>query len=287
MDAYERALRALVKPGDVVLDLGAGTGVMGMLAARRGAARVHAVESMAVAQLAKTLVAHNNLSDVVTVHHADALELAPVEPVDLVVSEFMGRFVVDDAMLLAVAASRAWMKGSARFCPSKVTLRLAPAGHVTFGPVAFFRDPVYGLDFSPAVEVARNDCYHTQLRADAIIGPPVDYAVLEPPDVDGVRFDREMILPITQKAPLVGLCGWFEAELAPNITLSTEPGRDTHWGQVLFPLPNVDVEPGDELRVRLWFDGNAERELWHWEGALSRAGSSVVGLSGHGRQRWR
>ena len=71
MDAYERALRKLVRPGDVVLDLGCGTGILAMLAARRGA-RVHAVESMPVVHLAQQLVAHNRLD--VHVHHADICE---------------------------------------------------------------------------------------------------------------------------------------------------------------------------------------------------------------------
>src|SRR5262245_64695363 len=86
MDAYERAIRALVRPGDVVLDLGAGTGILAMLAARAGAARVHAVESMPVARLAAEIVAENGLADKVIVHEAEATALAPVEPVDLVIS---------------------------------------------------------------------------------------------------------------------------------------------------------------------------------------------------------
>ncbi len=79
MDAYERAIRRLVRPGDVVLDLGAGTGILAMLAARAGAARVHAVESMPIARLAADLVRENRLGDRVTVHEADATSLAPVE----------------------------------------------------------------------------------------------------------------------------------------------------------------------------------------------------------------
>src|SRR5262245_56005551 len=96
MDAYERAIRRLVRPGDVVLDVGCGTGILAMLAARRGA-RVHAVEAQPVAHVAQKLVTHNRLD--VHVYHADICEMEPVEPVDLVVSDYLGVFLVDDQML--------------------------------------------------------------------------------------------------------------------------------------------------------------------------------------------
>src|SRR5438128_170589 len=98
VDAYDRAIRRLVRPGDVVLDLGAGTGLLSMLAARRGA-RVHAIESTAVVDLAEELIARNGLRDRITLHRADARSLEPVEPVDLVISDFLGSFLVDDNML--------------------------------------------------------------------------------------------------------------------------------------------------------------------------------------------
>ncbi len=81
MDAYQRALRALVRPGDVVLDLGAGTGILSMLAARLGAARVHAVEAMPIARLASALVEQNGLGRQISVHQVDVTAMAPIEPV--------------------------------------------------------------------------------------------------------------------------------------------------------------------------------------------------------------
>lgn len=89
MDAYARAVREVVRPGDIVLDVGAGTGVLSMLAARAGAARVHAVESMPVAELATELVAANGLADLVQVHRADLVEMARLEPVDRVIGDWM------------------------------------------------------------------------------------------------------------------------------------------------------------------------------------------------------
>jgi predicted RNA methylase len=109
MDAYDRAIRKLVRPGDVVLDVGAGTGILAMLAARAGAARVHAVESMPVAEIARELVASNGLGERVIVHRADLVTMDPVERVDLVVSDFLGPFLTDDAMLPAVAAAGRWL----------------------------------------------------------------------------------------------------------------------------------------------------------------------------------
>ena len=68
MAAYERAIRAVVKPGAIVLDVGTGTGVLAMMAARCGARRVHAVESMPIERAARALVAANGLSERVLVH---------------------------------------------------------------------------------------------------------------------------------------------------------------------------------------------------------------------------
>jgi predicted RNA methylase len=56
-ETFRRALEAAVKPGDVVLDVGTGTGILGLFAARAGAAKVYAVEQTSIARLAEELIA--------------------------------------------------------------------------------------------------------------------------------------------------------------------------------------------------------------------------------------
>ena len=64
-DAFRRAIESVVRPGDIVLDVGAGSGILSVFAARAGARRVYAVERTSVAVLAQELAAANGVGDVV------------------------------------------------------------------------------------------------------------------------------------------------------------------------------------------------------------------------------
>ncbi len=271
---YDRAIRALVKPGDVVLDLGAGTGLLAMLAARRGA-RVHAIECTPVALLARRLIAHNGLSDRITVHQADACELAPVEPVDWVLGEWMGRWIVDDGMLDAVVAAGDWLKPTGRFCPGQISMLLAPVGDFHFPMVDNFAEPLLGLDLSPALHEARGTCYGVNLDATALLAPPAVHTRFTPPRVPH-HFDANLEWTATRSGRLQALAGWFEAQLAPGVVLNTQPGTHTHWGQYLLPL-DATVQQGETVRMHVWLDGDD----WRWEGTHGR-GSSAVLYADHG-----
>jgi SAM-dependent methyltransferase len=266
MEAFERAIRRLVRPGDVVLDLGCGTGILAMLAARRGA-RVHAVESTRVATLAVELAAKNGLA--VTVHHADAVTLAPVEPVDLVIGDFLGCFLVDDGMLPAVEAAGRWLKPGGRFCPSRVELFLAPVGDFALPLVDVFDDSFYGLDLRAATPRALSVCQLGHLSTAQLLAPPQRYATYVPPTAP--PFDAELRFSVERAGRVRALAGWFEATLADDVVLSTAPGLETHWGQHLFPLPPRDVAAGDELRAHVWLTPDA----WHWHGTIAGVRFSV------------
>jgi enediyne biosynthesis protein CalE3 len=270
MDAYDRAIRTLVRPGDVVLDLGCGTGILAMLAARRGA-RVHAVESMAVAHLAQQLVAHNRLD--VHVHHADICEMQPVEPVDWIISDFLGCFLVDDHMLPAVEAAGRWLKPGGRFCPSEVRLVIAPAGDFALQHVDLWSEPFYGVDLAPAEAEGLRVVQPGNLRENVLLAPPQEFHRFVPPATDAA-FDGTHRFTFTRAGKLRALAGWFEAPLADGVVLTNAPGGETHWGQQIFPLPRADVAAGDTLDIRLRLDGD-----WRWSGTVAGRDFDMAGVS--------
>jgi hypothetical protein len=68
--------------------------------------------------------------------------------------------------------------------------------------------------------------------------------------------------------------------------LSTAPGVQTHWGQYLFPLPTVDVEPGDQLDVRLALDERGGDTTWRWAGVVHRDGDELATFNLSDDHQW-
>lgn len=269
MVAYQRALERLVEPGMVVLDAGAGTGVLAMMAARLGAKKVYAVESMPVARLARELVRHNGLETRVEVIEADLRTLQPPASVDLVVSDCLGRFLYDDQMLDAMAAAFGWLGPGGVVAPRTVELVIAPvaAGHLPL--VDTFVAPVMGLELSPLRAALSAETWGGAFAPEAVLAEPRVVSRWELPGAAPlVDFSGAFELAAGR---LVGLAGWFRATLAPGVLLETGPGFETHWHQVLWPLAATPVEAGSRLEVRLKLEalvGPTGEPRWSWSAEL-------------------
>lgn len=267
-EGYRRALSALIRPGDVVVDVGAGTGVMSIFAARAGARKVYAIESTPIARLARRVIADNGLSEVIEVIEADASAVTLPELADVLVTECMGNFVYSDAMLGVLAQCRGMLKPGARICPSNITTWLAPSFLAPiFGEFAWWDSPRYDIDFSAARASAVNDIYNTQCPSPQLLtAEPVSFGDIQPtfppPPADGARQWTFQVA-----GPIDCVLGWFTAELSPEHTLDTGPGSYTHWGQQLFPIPTIHVEPGGVLHFSLKVTtGHMDLPTYTWSG---------------------
>src|SRR5262249_16289675 len=98
-----RAVEELVRPGQRVIDVGAGSGILSIAAARLGAAQVEAVEIEPVAApVCLENVVRNGLKSIVKVHQG-ALDAAPTEPFDLLLANISIRTLLDLRPMLAAA----------------------------------------------------------------------------------------------------------------------------------------------------------------------------------------
>lgn len=261
--AYDRAIRRLVKPGDVVLDVGSGSGVLSLMAARAGA-RVHAVESQDVATLAAAVAQANGLDDRVHHHQCDIRDLQVIEPVDLIISDFMGRFVFDDLMREAMNAALRWLKPDGKVCPESLDLYLAPVHLGHFAPLDTGIEPLLGLDFAPITQAVSAETMGIELEPSLLLAAPQRFTHLAMRKSMPQTYAKVTDFVTLRAGRCRGVAGWFNAQLAPGVALSTEPGMETHWGQLLFPCAPRQVGSGDAITFELSIETDKPNSHWQW-----------------------
>src|SRR5277367_3264340 len=103
MGAYRNAIQQVVRPGDVFLDLGAGTGILSCQACAAGAARAYAVEYTDIADLIPQFAAENGFADRIIMRKGHSFDVQLPEKTDVIVASMLDSFGIDNN-LLAVAS---------------------------------------------------------------------------------------------------------------------------------------------------------------------------------------
>ncbi|HYO91254.1 MAG TPA: class I SAM-dependent methyltransferase, partial [Pyrinomonadaceae bacterium] len=160
-EAFRQALIKSVQPNYVVLDVGAGTGILSLLAVQAGARRVYAVERTSIVNLTRQLIAANGAQQQVQVIHGDMESIELPEQVDLIVSEWLGGYGVDEGFLPAVLSARErWLKPGGLMLPERVTAWIAPVyDSVLEQDMNFWRSKPYGVDLSLIAEATSNELF--------------------------------------------------------------------------------------------------------------------------------
>ncbi|KAG6537636.1 hypothetical protein ZIOFF_002731 [Zingiber officinale] len=147
----------------VVLDVGAGTGILSLFCAKAGAKHVYAVECSQMADMAKEIVQTNGYSDVITVLKGKVEEIElPVAHVDVIISEWMGYFLLFENMLNTVLYARdKWLINNGIILPDKALLYLTAIEDAEYkeDKIEFWND-VYGFDMS---------CIRKQAMAEPLV----------------------------------------------------------------------------------------------------------------------
>jgi protein arginine N-methyltransferase 1 len=252
LDAYRRALASVVRPGDVVADLAAGTGILGLLACEAGAARVYSVDEGPIIGLARQIAAESPYADrVAHVRGVVAWTELP-ERVDVIVSDQIGHFGFEAGVFeLMPDARRRMLKPDGRVVPARLTLWMAPVEHAEARAwVDFWRTPVAGVRLTSVLAAAASTGYPLSASSDSLLAPGQPLATshfLES------ALEGEAAFDVARAGRFDGMLGWFSAELAPGVTMTNGPGdpRRINRRQVYFPVDPLDVDVGDTVTSRM------------------------------------
>src|SRR5919197_6000119 len=125
--AYRRAIHEVVRAGDVVLDIGAGSGVLSVFACQAGARRVYAIEAGHAVEIARELIRQNDVEDRVVLINEVSSRAQVEEPVDVLVTETLWNFGFGEGLLGFVRDARErFLKRGGRIVPAAIAAWLAP-----------------------------------------------------------------------------------------------------------------------------------------------------------------
>lgn len=288
--AFLRAIARAVRPGDVVLDLGTGTGVLAVAAARAGARRVYAVEAGAVGGVAAKVFEANGLADRITLVRSHSTRISLPEKADVLISELIGNGPLGEGVLEATAdAVKRLLKPRARLVPRALKILCLPVNvpdaarrKLTFTPGLLRRWlSRYGIDFSPLGELnpRRLLVYfvgHKMVRRWKPLGGPTLLANFDLKRCGAAeRVVRRSVMTANAAGVLNGLVVYFELKLCAGETIVTHPAlsdRDNHWLNPIYVFVNpVPVRPGDKLNVTYTYLASGHEE-WIEISNVRRAG---------------
>jgi hypothetical protein len=264
-EAYIDAISRVVRPGDVVVEIGTGTGILAAAAARAGAARVYAIEATEIAAAAERLFRDNGLSDQVKLLRGWSTQIELPEQADVLISEIIGDEPLAENVLEITADARSrFMKAQARYLPHRLRVLAVPITlpdddlqRRTFqGANLANWQSWYGFRFDGlgAVPFERNGTLMVDPHAARKwrrLSEPVLLADLDLTSVTNAAVTSGARTAATDRGTVNAVLAFFELELTPELTLTTDPHSvpdGSSWRLPVWVLGSpFEVVPGDQI----------------------------------------
>ncbi|XP_037070083.1 protein arginine N-methyltransferase 1-like [Pollicipes pollicipes] len=227
----------------VVLDVGCGTGILSMFAAKAGAKRVIGVDCSNIVDHAKTIVKANKLDHVVEIIKGKVEEITlPVSKVDIIISEWMGYCLFYESMLDTVLYARdKWLAEGGMLFPDRATLFITAIEDQQYKDSKInWWDDVYGFDMSCIREVAVSEPLvdvvdPKQVVTNSCLLKEVDLATITKAEL---AFSAPFTLKVRRSDYVQAFVTYFNIEFTKchkRVGFSTAPeSRYTHWKQTVF-----------------------------------------------------
>jgi len=279
LDQFAAAIAARVKPGDTVVDLGAGSGILSFIACRAGARRVFAIESSPSLAFSRLLASRNGFTDRMEFIGKASTQVVLPERVDVIVGDIHDTFGLQPMGLAAMVDARdRFLKPGGALIPSSIRLMAVPVeAHDRYAKtVDVWRRQLYGVDLSAMTALAAHRPTAARIERSQLLAEPATLTTIDLHHVTSLHTGGETQVVVTRDGTFHGVCGCFVTTLADEVLMGNVPGDSgtTNFAQAFFPLESpVPVLGGDRIGIRIeTHDGLAAR----WQVEVTRAGRSIA-----------
>jgi SAM-dependent methyltransferase len=266
--SFREAINEVVRRDSVVVDLGSGTGILALFAAKAGAARVYAIERTGMIDVARQIAARNGIDNIIWLR-ADSSEVSLPEPCTVLVSECLGYFALQENMLTDLLQFRErWLVPEGALIPQGVTLSLVPVECAqAYDNVSFWASAGtdYGIDFEDLRQIGANSTYRHRFEQANLLAEPASVAQLDLRSATEASMDVECRFLMNRAGVFHGGAGYFGSMLSDSVYLDTRPGSFTHWQQEFFPASRpYQVESGQRVDITVASHLAKAMVDWSW-----------------------
>lgn len=265
-DAYQKAIEKVINKDSIVLDIGTGSGLLAMMAARAGAQQIIACEMhQRLAETAQEITQLNGFGEVITVFPKKSTQLKVgaelSTKVNVIISEILDVGALGEAALPSIRhAVQNLAQPNVKLIPAKVHLY----GQLIEIPARSLVAPIgmiSGFDLSPFEQYRIPEEYlKITLKAEKykVLSPVISLLEVDFYDLPMAYPDDQprqipLNISITADGTVQAMVFWFDLFLDEEIMVSSRlDGELEHWGQALycFPKPKA-MKKGEVLPVML------------------------------------
>ena len=264
INAYHDAIKRHIHPGDIVVDLGTGTGILAFFAAQQNPKKVYAIDHSDFINIAKKIAAENNVANIDFVQ-TNSRKFAPDEKVDVILHEQIGMDLFNENMVENLLDLRARvLKKTGKILPGKFEFFLEPVSLKNEHTVPYiWEHKIHGIDFEFLKNVDEIKNYKRPgYDRRHVSAPYVENFLCEPKAIfsfDINELDSESDLSdlvnclevskkVVRPGRMDGLCLHFRVIFDDEINIDTSPLSEyTHWGNRLFRTERRNYKSGDDV----------------------------------------
>jgi len=272
---FRKALRAVVKPGDRVVDLGCGSGVLGLLALQAGAGHVFAIDDSAMINVARDTLTRAGFGDRSSFVRGRSQQTELPERVDVAICDHIGYFGFDYGVVgLFRDARRRLLKPGGALIPARIHLQITAVESENCRQLAEgWRAGGVPAEFHWLRVHSVNARHAVTLKREELIGPPVELGTIDFLAEEREFFSWTAELRMARSGAIHGLGGWFDCELCASVRMTNSPFAEApiQRSQLFLPIGEpVQVKEGDLAKATVMARPADNLIAWNLEFPASR-----------------
>ncbi|TDL26105.1 S-adenosyl-L-methionine-dependent methyltransferase [Rickenella mellea] len=244
-----------------VLDVGCGTGILSMFAAKAGAKHVVGIDMSNIIDQAQKIIEANGFKDTITLVKGKLEESElPLQQFDIIISEWMGYFLLYESMLDTVLLARdKYLAPGGLIFPDVAKMYIAAIEDQEYKEEKInFWDNVYGFDYSCIKDIALKEPLVDTVELKAVVTDPCmfKHIDLRTAKKEDLTFSAPFSLTSTRNDYVHAFLAWFDVSFDcthKKVSFTTGPhAKYTHWKQTVFYTPStITISEGGKINGTL------------------------------------